>query len=83
MICYHCGKELDSECHQKYIESKEIYKQVKPTCTVDHCAKTPQKKWIGRSRRRVDRKWEQKNWMKRKLTMVNRREEAAQNAQNE
>ena len=39
-------------------------------------------KWFGRSRRRVDRKWEQKNWMKRKLTMIKRREEAAQNAQN-
>ena len=83
LVCYHCGKELNAECHQKYIESKDIHKTVKPTCTPDHCAKRPAKKWIERSKRKVDKKWVQKNWLKRKLTVIKRREEAERNAQNE
>ena len=83
LVCYHCGNELNAECHQKYIESKDIHKTVKPTCTPDHCAKTPAKKWIERSKRKVDKKWVQKNWLKRKLTVIKRREEAERNAQNE
>ena len=62
---------------------KDIHKTVKPTCTPDHCAKTPAKKWIERSKRKVDKKWVQKNWLKRKLTVIKRREEAERNAQNE
>ena len=34
LVCYHCGNELNAECHQKYIESKDIHKTVKPTCTL-------------------------------------------------
>ena len=83
LVCYHCGKDLNVECHQKNIESKDIHKTVKPTCTPDHCAKRPAKKWIERSKRKVDKKWIQKNWLKRKLTVIKRREEAERNAQNE
>ena len=60
-----------------------IYKQVRPTCTPDYCAKQPNKKWTDNMKRRVDKQWIQKNWMKRKLTMIKRREKAERDAQNE
>ena len=25
LVCYHCGNELNAECHQKYIESKDKF----------------------------------------------------------
>ena len=48
-----------------------------------YCAKQPNKKWTDHMKRRVDKQWIQKNWMKRKLTMIKRREKAERDAQNE
>ena len=38
--------------------------------TPDYCAKDPNKKWADNMEWRVDKQWIQKNWMKRKLTMI-------------
>ena len=86
LVCYGCGKSLDSEVLQKYIEDKNVHIQVKPTCTSTKCAVRKKFKWKLGKKRKVDKVWNAKNLVTRKLTALKRLEEARaraeQNAQN-
>ena len=80
LICYGCGDSLDSDVLQKYIEDKTVHVQVKPTCTSTKCAIHKKFKWYLGKKRKVDKKWTAKHLVKRKLTALQRLEEAKKRA---
>ena len=45
LLCYGCGKTLDSGVLEKYIEDKKVDTQVKPTCTPVKCGMRKTFKW--------------------------------------
>ena len=61
--------KYDGNCTNKY------WSTVKPTCTIACCAKNKKIKWKHQNKRKIDRKYEQENWMRRKLTVIKKKEE--------
>ena len=66
---------MDSKCVEKYIEEKKLYSTVKPTCTEDFCGRDKRAKWKHQTVRRLNKKYEQETWMRRKLQVIKRREQ--------
>ena len=80
LICYGCGKKLESDALQKYIGDKTMHKTVKPACTNAKCAVVKKLKWKCGGKRKVDKEWSARNLMRRKLVALQRLEESERRA---
>ena len=81
LLCYGCGKTLDSTVLEKYIEDKKVHTQVKPTCTPIKCAIRKTFKWHLGKKRKVDKVWKANHLVNRKLTALKRLEDAKKRAE--
>ena len=70
LVCYSCGNKVPVDCFVKYVQEKAVHSQVFPTCTIQHCAKDPRKKFMAKRARKVDKEWKDaKRMEKRKRAM--------------
>ena len=77
--CHGCGKKVQDSLLEKYIKDKMVWSKVLPTCGADKCLIHKKIKWKTQMKRKVDKEWEHKNWMNRKLKVLEKKKEAKRN----
>ena len=70
VICHGCGDLCDVETTKKYVESKNNYATVKPTCGKSKCKNKTKIKWKCSYPRKSTQKFKFEEKMKRKLRMI-------------
>ncbi len=75
LVCYACGTQVPQSSFEKYIELKKFNCTIPPTCGETHCKQHPKWPFNKIRKRKLDKKWKDKDRLEKRLKVLKARDE--------